>query len=174
MRQIGYRLFDADNHYYESRDCFSRYIEPRHRDRAIRGVVGDDGQERVMVGGKPFTFLGKFDFEHNAPPGALREMLRSMNAPNETGQVVQPNEAAFREPPSQISGRHGFVSPGYEEDLQALVSEVGVSQVVFGSDYPHPEGLAEPLDFVENIETLSDAEIRLIMRDNARGLVGLA
>ena len=70
--------------------------------------------------------------------------------------------------------RHVFVSPYHEEDIPALVAEIGASQVVFGSDYPHPEGLAKPVDFVEGIEDLSDDEVRMIMRDNARGLVGLA
>ena len=43
-------LFDADNHYYEPRDAFTRYMEPRHRDLAItmgencRGLVADGGQ----------------------------------------------------------------------------------------------------------------------------------
>ena len=50
MRDLGYRLFDSDNHYYEPRDCFSRYIEPRFRDKAIRVVRDDAGRERVMVG----------------------------------------------------------------------------------------------------------------------------
>jgi predicted TIM-barrel fold metal-dependent hydrolase len=78
----------------------------------------------------------------------------------------------IREKPSAILRRHVFVSPHHEEDIPALVEQVGVSQVVFGSDYPHPEGLAEPRDFLEGIEKLSDADTRRIMRDNASALVG--
>jgi predicted TIM-barrel fold metal-dependent hydrolase len=80
----------------------------------------------------------------------------------------------IKEKPSQIVRRHVFVSPYHEEDIPALVKEIGTSQVVFGSDYPHPEGLAEPVDFVEGIESLSADQIRMIMRDNALGLVGRA
>ena len=29
MTGLDYLLFDADNHYYETPDCFSRYIELR-------------------------------------------------------------------------------------------------------------------------------------------------
>ena len=29
MRTLGYRLFDADTHYYEPDDCFTRHIEAR-------------------------------------------------------------------------------------------------------------------------------------------------
>jgi predicted TIM-barrel fold metal-dependent hydrolase len=73
--------------------------------------------------------------------------------------------------PSRILKRHVFVSPYHEEDIPSLVEAVGASQVVFGSDYPHPEGLAEPVDFVDGIEKLPDCEIRMIMRDNSLGLV---
>ena len=29
MQALGYRLIDADEHYYEPDDCFSRHIEAR-------------------------------------------------------------------------------------------------------------------------------------------------
>jgi predicted TIM-barrel fold metal-dependent hydrolase len=389
-RSLGYRLFDADNHYYETRDCFTRFIEPKYRERAIHVARADDGAERLLVGDKPFTFLGSYDFDHSAKPGALREMLRMMNTPDYQAEVVQQNRPEFvsrdarlermdaqgiescflfptlavcveqfmtddaeqmyanfhafnrwldeewgfnhreriyappllslldleravaelefviekgarvialrpgpaygRSPadpycdpfwarvseaeltvafhigesgynemmsvwfgeqpnpsshrqsalqwscfygdrpimdtiaalifhnlfgrypnlkvvsvengslfipylmkvmdkmggmgrngpwlggriadkPSRILKRHVFVSPYHEEDIPSLVEAVGASQVVFGSDYPHPEGLAEPVDFVDGIEKLPDREIRMIMRDNSLGLV---
>ena len=70
----GSPLFDADNHYYETRDCFTRHIEPRFRDCAIR-VEPDD---RVFVGDRPFTFLENPFFETTVKPGSLREMLRNL------------------------------------------------------------------------------------------------
>ena len=72
--------------------------------------------------------------------------------------------------PSEIVKRHVFVSPHHEEDVVALVGLIGASQVLFGSDFPHPEGLAQPREFAHALEGLSDAEIRMIMRDNSRGL----
>jgi predicted TIM-barrel fold metal-dependent hydrolase len=390
---LGYPLFDADNHYYEPRDCFTRYIEPQHRDKAIRVVRDDDGRERILIGETPFTFLSNYDFDHSAKPGALREMLRMMSTPDYEGQVVEDNRREFvdraarlekmdeqgiestfmfptlavcveqfmtedveqmyanvhafnrwldetwgfdyqgriyappllslldlgraveelefviargakviglrpgpaygrspadpyfdpfwaraseagltiafhigesgynemmsvwfgeaanpsshrqsafqwscfygdrpimdtvaalifhnlfgrfpnlkvasvengslfvpylmklmdkmggmgrngpwiggriKEKPSRILKRHVFVSPYHEEDITALSQVLGPSQVLFGSDYPHPEGLAQPVDFVESIAALADDEIRMIMRDNALGLVGRA
>ena len=56
--RLGYRLFDADNHYYEPRDCFTRFMEPKYRDKAIQ-VKRVDGKDRVFVGDKPFTFLSE-------------------------------------------------------------------------------------------------------------------
>jgi predicted TIM-barrel fold metal-dependent hydrolase len=78
----------------------------------------------------------------------------------------------IREKPSQILKRHVFVSPYHEEDIVALVGEIGASQVVFGSDFPHAEGLAEPCQFLEELGGVGAADVRRVMRDNAMGLVG--
>ncbi len=36
MPDLGYAIYDADNHYYEPDDCYSRHIEARYRDRTMR------------------------------------------------------------------------------------------------------------------------------------------
>jgi predicted TIM-barrel fold metal-dependent hydrolase len=72
---------------------------------------------------------------------------------------------------SEIFKRHVFVSPFYEEDLAELVGAIGASQVLFGSDFPHQEGLARPADFANYLQNFPEAEIRMIMRDNMRGLL---
>jgi len=64
-----------------------------------------------------------------------------------------------------------WVSPFFEDDVYALVEQVGSSRVVFGSDFPHVEGLAEPVSFAKEIDRLPDADVRQIMRDNGRELV---
>ena len=69
--------------------------------------------------------------------------------------------------------RHVYVSPYHEEDIPALVHTYGVERVVFGSDYPHPEGLAQPSQFAEGLRGLDDTDVRAIMRDNAAALLGL-
>ena len=38
--------------------------------------------------------------------------------------------------------------------------------MLFGSDFPHAEGLAEPTEFVNDLEGYSAAETRMVMRDN--------
>jgi predicted TIM-barrel fold metal-dependent hydrolase len=67
-----------------------------------------------------------------------------------------------------------FVSPYHEEDIPALARLLGPSQVLFGSDFPHPEGLAEPAHYIEGLAGLDDDEVRMIMRDNTLGLLGRA
>jgi predicted TIM-barrel fold metal-dependent hydrolase len=75
--------------------------------------------------------------------------------------------------PSRVLMEHLHVSPFYEEDIVGLVNSIGAERVMFGSDYPHPEGVAEPIDFANRLEGLSDDQIRLIMRDNAANLFGI-
>jgi predicted TIM-barrel fold metal-dependent hydrolase len=38
--------------------------------------------------------------------------------------------------------------------MSHLVDILGSDRVTFGSDYPHPEGLAEPADFVGELGNL--------------------
>ena len=63
-----------------------------------------------------------------------------------------------------------WVSPYYEDDLEELRDSLGATQMIFGSDYPHAEGLADPKSFVDDLPTFSDAEIRLVMRENGLAL----
>jgi predicted TIM-barrel fold metal-dependent hydrolase len=75
--------------------------------------------------------------------------------------------------PSAVFQEHVSVVPFHEEDVNALIALIGEDRVVFGSDYPHPEGLAEPLEFADALEGQSPEAVRKVMRDNARGLLGL-
>jgi predicted TIM-barrel fold metal-dependent hydrolase len=62
------------------------------------------------------------------------------------------------------------VSPYYEDDLEELRDKLGATQMIFGSDFPHAEGLADPKSFVDDLPTFTDEQIRLVMRDNALAL----
>ena len=46
--------------------------------------------------------------------------------------------------PSEIFRQHFIVAPFPEENVQRVVAEVGIEPIVFGSDFPHGEGLARP------------------------------
>lgn len=77
----------------------------------------------------------------------------------------------FAEPPSETIRRHLWVCPFWEDDIDALIDRVGVDHVVFGSDWPHPEGVAEPREFVKYLPGLDEADLRLVLRDNAESLL---
>ena len=75
--------------------------------------------------------------------------------------------------PSEIFRQHVYVSPFHEEDIAALAELLGPDRVLFGSDYPHPEGVAEPGEYLQRLNGLEAGEVRLIMRDNALAMLGL-
>jgi len=45
--------------------------------------------------------------------------------------------------------------------------------VLFGGDWPHIGGLPRPLDALEDLAVLSEADRRLVTHDNAMSLVAL-
>ena len=65
------------------------------------------------------------------------------------------------------------MAPFFEDDVSGLVDLIGAENVLFGSDWPHPEGVAAPIDFLEEVEGLPDDQVRRIMRDNTAELLGL-
>lgn len=73
--------------------------------------------------------------------------------------------------PSDVFRRHCYVAPFPEEDIGALADLIGANRVLFGSDWPHPEGVARPGDFAKYVAGLPDDEQRLVIRDNALSLV---
>ncbi len=79
----------------------------------------------------------------------------------------------FASDPVQTVRDHIWVAPFYEDDLQRLKEYLGLDHVLFGSDWPHAEGLTEPRTFAEDLARhgYDEAEIRTVMAENARPLV---
>jgi predicted TIM-barrel fold metal-dependent hydrolase len=76
--------------------------------------------------------------------------------------------------PSEIFRRHFLVAPYPEENVQRVVSEVGVEPIVFGSDFPHGEGLAYPERYAAaQLSSFSDDDVKRIMRDNLADWLGV-
>ena len=68
--------------------------------------------------------------------------------------------------PSEIFRKHFVVAPYPEENVQRAVSEIGIEPIVFGSDFPHGEGLAHPGKYAAaQLSSFSDADVKLIMHD---------
>jgi predicted TIM-barrel fold metal-dependent hydrolase len=68
--------------------------------------------------------------------------------------------------PSDLFRQNVWVAPFFEDDVPALCQLIGVEHVLNGSDYPHPEGLLWPTEFVEELEGMREADVRRVMRDN--------
>jgi predicted TIM-barrel fold metal-dependent hydrolase len=78
----------------------------------------------------------------------------------------------FPDDPVEVLRNHVWVSPYYEDDLEKLAETIGVDRILFGSDWPHGEGLASPLQFTKDLTPFSPRQVRKIMRDNVLDLMG--
>jgi predicted TIM-barrel fold metal-dependent hydrolase len=83
--------------------------------------------------------------------------------------------------PSEVFRRHVYVSPHhYGEDVGALVDLLGAERVLFGSDFPHTEGMSGVDDYHDRAGEFAmkldhDADVtRGVMRDNGMRLLGLS
>jgi predicted TIM-barrel fold metal-dependent hydrolase len=83
----------------------------------------------------------------------------------------------FAEEPLGALRRAFYVAPFWEDPLEPLIGAIGLDHVLFNSDWPHPEGLADPLEyslFAKDEVGLSDADVAKIMGDNMFELMGVA
>ena len=80
---------------------------------------------------------------------------------------------AFAEHPVEVLRRNCWVSPFWEGSVAEVVEWLGWDKVMFGSDYPHPEGLPEPKGFYKYAEGMDEKRARDFMGDNARRLLGI-
>jgi predicted TIM-barrel fold metal-dependent hydrolase len=75
---LDYLIVDVDNHFYEPRDSFTRYLDKASLSRAVRPVQLDDGREVIMAADREVTFINRSIYDEVGRPGSLREMLRTM------------------------------------------------------------------------------------------------
>jgi predicted TIM-barrel fold metal-dependent hydrolase len=80
----------------------------------------------------------------------------------------------FKADPVAQFKQHIYVAPFFEDSLGDLREQIGAERVLFGSDYPHPEGVEDPLAFLETLGDYSEDEQRLVMGGNLKGLLDRA
>jgi predicted TIM-barrel fold metal-dependent hydrolase len=73
---------------------------------------------------------------------------------------------SFSEDPVEAFKRCVYVAPFWEDNFAQIAELVGVDRVVFGSDWPHPEGLKDPLTLVDDLAGLSDGDVEKVMGGN--------
>jgi predicted TIM-barrel fold metal-dependent hydrolase len=94
----------------------------------------------------------------------------------ELSRVSRMLPKGFAEDPIETFRRHVSISCtacmlSDPDDLRELRDSIGADNMLMGSDYPHAEGLENPMDLVNELDGFSDDEIRLVMRENGLGLV---
>jgi predicted TIM-barrel fold metal-dependent hydrolase len=91
----------------------------------------------------------------------------------ELAVAYQRMPTAFPADPVATFKRSLYIHPFHEDDPIGLIKELGADHVLFGSDYPHVEGMSDPLSFVDDLEGLPEEDKRLVMGGNMMGLLGL-
>ena len=72
----------------------------------------------------------------------------------------------FEADPLETFRQHIWISPFWEDDVAEVVEFMGADRVVFGSDWPHIEGLPHPLDYLDEIANFDASTQKKIMSDN--------
>jgi predicted TIM-barrel fold metal-dependent hydrolase len=87
--------------------------------------------------------------------------------------VALKSPAEYQMKPSETFKQNVWVQMNHEEDPRPVIDCIGVDRVLFGSDYPHVEGLADPLSYLDDIADLSADDQRKIMGGNMLGVMGI-
>lgn len=99
--------------------------------------------------------------------GWVRELLRRMAI--SYGKIPQ----AFHRDPVESFREHVWVTPFQEDHLSELVELIGADHILFGSDWPHPEGMAEPRDVLAQLSDIGHDDIDRIAGGNLGRLLQL-
>ncbi len=118
MAQLDFPVFDADNHYYEATDAFTRHIEPGFERRCMQWAELN-GRQRLLVGGRVNSFIPNPTFDPVARPGCLDEYYRGKN----------PGGASIKE----IFGELEPINPAYRkrDERLAVMDTQGIERAFF-------------------------------------------
>ena len=146
---------------FAARSSFTAIIGGQHREiiDAVTSAIGHGLCTR-------FPKLKITPVENGS--GWVRPLLRDM------AHAYAANPHGWDEDPVEVFKRNIFVHPFHEDDPIGLIKLLGPDNVLFGSDYPHPEGMADPLSFVEDLEGLPQDQGAKVMGGNLARLMRVA
>ena len=114
---MDYQLVDADQHYYETADSFTRYLPEEFRRRSIQWA-DVEGRPRMLVGGRVFRMIRNATFNPVSSPGALQAHFRGMEDVGRTGfGELGPVREEFQHRENTLQAYHQFFRP-YKECVE--------------------------------------------------------
>ena len=124
---LGYRPFDADNHYYEAIDAFTRHLDPRLGSRVFQWAT-IDGRQYPVIGGQVFRGVSNATFDPVSKPGVLADYFRGN--PNDDDPVAllrdhEPIRAEYRSSDARLAtmDAHGLAAVWMFPTLGMLYEE---------------------------------------------------
>ena len=150
-----------------------------------------EGSSGEMVAFKPKTFAAVADDGRPIQDALASAICHGMltrfpnvklisveNGGSWVGHLVRNLELAYKkmpqefpEHPRDVFQRNVWVNPFWEDSLAGLIDTLGSERVCFGSDYPHPEGLDDPVAWHDEVRDLPAADVERIMSSNLRSLL---
>jgi predicted TIM-barrel fold metal-dependent hydrolase len=106
------RPFDADNHYYEAVDAFTRHLDPRLGTRVIQWAE-IDGRKYHVIGGRVSRAVKNPTFDPVAKPGCLSDYFRgNPNGANPLERLAdhEPIRPSYRDKDARLAqlDEHGL------------------------------------------------------------------
>ena len=78
-------------------------------------------------------------------------------------------------PPSTYVDRFYYDTVTFTpRNLRFMIDVVGIDRIVFGTDFPAPMQVVDPVRWIEGLDVLSDHEKDVILRHNAAEMLGVA
>src|ERR1700730_6099111 len=179
MTTLDFLAVDADEHYYEATDAFTRHPEPEFAKRAMQWAT-IDGRQRLLVGGRVSRFIPNPTFDPVAKPGSLDEYFRGRNPKGasvaELFGDLEPIRPEYRDRDARLAVMDG---QGVEAAFFFPTLAVGMEQALAG----HPPAmtaafrafnrwLEEDWGFAYRGRIFADPYIPLTGGDNAGGEPG--
>lgn len=115
MQRYQGPLFDADNHYYEAHDAFTRHVPKAMQPRCIQWVTMDDGKRYHAVAGKIDRYTNP-TFNPISKPGVLREYFRGNPRGVTTAELIR---SSLEPMPPEYMDRDARITRMNEQGLEA-------------------------------------------------------
>jgi predicted TIM-barrel fold metal-dependent hydrolase len=101
---LGHPIWDADNHYYEAKDAFTRHLDPADGPRCVQWAT-IDGRQYHVLGGKISRAVANATFDPVSKPGCLSEYFRGN--PNKVNPLEllrdhEPIRAEYLDPAARV------------------------------------------------------------------------
>jgi predicted TIM-barrel fold metal-dependent hydrolase len=76
----------------------------------------------------------------------------------------------YEEDPAELFRRNVWINPFWEDKIPDVIEQMGADRVIYGSDWPHMEGLEHPRDILEELGDIPDVDRNKILFTNAKAL----
>ena len=74
----------------------------------------------------------------------------------------------YKEDPALLFRRNVWINPFWEDRIPDVIEHMGAGQVIYGSDWPHMEGMEHPRDILEELEGISlEDQVKILHRNTA-------